>query len=92
MSKWSAPTAKQRTGAEPFHTAGTALPFGMLIVAAGWEALAKPLATVGEIVCAVDSPPPLRTLNGRVRGMVTRGLVERAGARDAGRYRVVEGC
>jgi hypothetical protein len=30
MAKWPAMSVEQRTGAEPFHTAGTALPFDML--------------------------------------------------------------
>ena len=44
-----------------------------------------------EIVEGLDSPPPLRTLQRRLAGMVKRGLVEKTGARKDARYRIAEG-
>lgn len=47
--------------------------------------------TTREILDTIASPPPLRTVQRRLQGLVKRGLLEKIGARKDARYRIAEG-
>jgi Fic family protein len=47
--------------------------------------------TTRELLGILPSPPPLRTVQRRLQGLVKRGLLEKTGARKDARYRFAEG-